>query len=140
MKSLKLSLITVLGLGLLSLNALGLPLKDRMVHNDDPRDVDLTISSAFIPSGFDSSSDAYTVISGLLPNGCYRFKKAEVNHIGTSLHEVRAKATVSTDLCIMVLVPYTKEVALGKLVVGKHIVKLVNGDGTYSEKSLTIEE
>ena len=43
-------------------------------------------------------------------------------------------------MCLMVLVPFTKEIRLGKLSVGTHSVKLVNGDGTYIEKQINIEE
>jgi hypothetical protein len=39
----------------------------------------------------------------------------------------------------MVLVPFNKEVKLGKLNAGKHTLKFLNGDGTYLEKTLTIE-
>lgn len=97
------------------------------------------INDAYIPSGFDSGSDAYVVISGLFPNGCYRFKEAKVDHVGPALHEVRALATVSQGMCLMVLVPFSKEVQLGKLEAGNHAVRFVNGDGTYWEKHLVIE-
>jgi hypothetical protein len=40
----------------------------------------------------------------------------------------------------MVLVPFTKEIHLGKLSVGTHAIRVLNGDGTYIEKQLNIEE
>lgn len=100
----------------------------------------VTINDAFIPSNFDTASDAFVVVNGLFPNGCYRFKSSAVNHIGANLHEVRALATVSEGMCLMVLVPFSKEVQLGKLVAGDHAIRFVNGDGTYWEKSLQVEE
>lgn len=106
----------------------------------ETREQVVSISDAFIPSGFDSSSDAFVVINGLFPNGCYRFRDTKVDHIGPALHEVRAYAQVSEGLCIMVLVPFSKEVQLGKLNVGDHSVRFMNGDGTFWEKNLTIEE
>jgi len=39
----------------------------------------------------------------------------------------------------MVLVPFTKEIRLGKLQTGKHALRFLNGDGTYLEKSLVVE-
>jgi hypothetical protein len=39
----------------------------------------------------------------------------------------------------MVLVPFTKEVKLGKLNSGKHTLKFLNGDGTYLEKTMAVE-
>lgn len=99
----------------------------------------ISINDAFIPSGFDSSSDAFVVVNGLFPNSCYRFNEAKVNHVGPALHEVRSYATVTEGLCLMVLVPFSKEVQLGKLVVGEHAIRFVSGDGTYWDKKLTIE-
>lgn len=103
------------------------------------REVVVSISDAYIPSGFDSGSDAFTVVSGLFPNSCYRIKAAEVNHVGPALHEVTTYATVTEGLCLMVLVPFNKEVRLGRLDAGDHKVRFMNGDGTYMEKAFTVE-
>lgn len=99
----------------------------------------VSINDAYIPSGFDSSSDAFVVVNGLFPNSCYRYRDAKVDHIGPALHEVRAYAQVTEGLCLMVLVPFSKEVQLGKLSAGEHAIRFVNGDGTFWEKRLTIE-
>ena len=112
---------------------------------DDPatppgtREVVVSINDAFIPSGFDTASDAFVVINGLFPNGCYRFRDTAVTHNSVLVHEVRAMATVSEGMCLMVLVPYSKEVQLGKLAAGEHAIRFMNGDGTYWEKRLTVE-
>ncbi len=97
------------------------------------------INDAYIPSGFDTGSDAFVVISGLFPNGCYRYKEATVTHTSALVHEVKATATVSEGMCLMVLVPFSKEVQIGKLSRGEHSVRFLNGDGTYWEKKLTVE-
>ncbi|MCC7403757.1 MAG: hypothetical protein IT288_05095 [Bdellovibrionales bacterium] len=107
-----------------------------------PKEVEVTvgINDAFIPSGFDAESEAYVVVNGLFPNGCYRWKRAEVKHDwATKIHEVRSVASVSQGMCIMVLVPFTQEVTLGKMGTGEHKVRFMNGDGTFMEKTLTIE-
>lgn len=98
------------------------------------------VNDAFIPSGFDSASDAFVVVSGIFPSGCYQWKTAKVDHVGPALHEVRAVANVFEGLCIMVMVPFQKEVQLGKLAAGDHAIRFVNGDGTYFEKHLNIEQ
>jgi len=98
------------------------------------------VNDAFIPSGFDSSSDAFVVVSGIFPSGCYQWKGAKVDHTGPLLHEVRAIANVFEGMCIMVMMPFQKEVQLGKLAVGDNTIRFVNGDGTYFEKHLTIEQ
>jgi hypothetical protein len=102
-------------------------------------EVMIGFNDAFVPGGFDSASDVYLVANGLFPNGCYRFSRADVTHKTANVHEVRAYATVSEGLCIMVLVPYTKEVRLGVLGRGHHLIRFLNGDGTYMEKQLTLE-
>lgn len=103
------------------------------------REVMIGISDAFIPGGFDSASDAYVVTSGVFPNGCYRWSRAEVSHLPGNVHEVRSFAKVQTGLCIMVLVPFTKEVQLGQLESGTHKVRFISGDDTYLEKQLIVE-
>lgn len=104
------------------------------------KDVQVGFSDAYIPSGFDSNSDAFIVANGIFPNGCYRWKEANVTHISETNHEVRATASVSQGMCLMVLVPFSKEIRLGKLSVGSHFIRLMNGDGTFIEKKINIEE
>lgn len=108
-------------------------------NQDAPREVMIGVSDAYIPSGFDSNSDAYVVVSGMFPNGCYRWSKAEVSHAGKTVHEVRSFANVQPGMCLMVLVPFNREVQLGQLDSGKHTVRFLNGDGTYLEKQVVIE-
>lgn len=104
------------------------------------KEVVVGVNDAYVPGGFDSSSDVYVVVNGLFPNGCYRWARAEVTHPEQAVHEVRSIARVSQGMCLMVLVPFTKEVRVGVIGAGEHKVRLMNGDGTYLEKSLTIEQ
>lgn len=103
------------------------------------REVTVGINDAFVPGGFDSEADSYVVVSGIFPNGCYQWKGGEVKHVSSTYHEIRSKAMVSQGMCIMMLIPFTKEVRLGKLEAGSHTLKFVNGDGTYLEKKLSVE-
>jgi len=103
------------------------------------RDVEIMISDAFVPGGFDSDSDAYVVASGIFPNGCYTWKQAVVTDRDSFNHDIKSVASVSQGMCLMVLVPFTKEIKLGKLDTGKHTLRFLNGDGTYLEKSMTVE-
>ena len=110
-----------------------------MAKNTTSKEQLISVNDAYIPSGFDSGSDAFVVISGLFPNGCYALRDATVTHVGSALHEVRAYANVTQGMCLMVLVPFSKEVQLGKLATGDHSIHFVNGDGTYWEKHLVVE-
>lgn len=103
------------------------------------KEVAIGISDAFVPGGFDSESDAFVVVNGIFPNGCYRWTRAAVEHRSDNLHEIRNFANVTSGMCIMVLVPFTKEVHLGKLSTGTHKLRFLNGDGTYLEKQMVIE-
>ena len=103
------------------------------------KEVQVGISDAYIPGGFDADADAYVVASGVFPNGCYRWSRAEVNNKDLYTHEIKSVANVEQGMCIMVLVPFTKEIRLGKLQTGKHALRFLNGDGTYLEKSLVVE-
>lgn len=97
------------------------------------------INDVYVPSGFDSSSESFVVVNGLFPNSCYKVKDARVDHIGPTLHQVRTYANVTEGLCLTVLVPFHKEVQLGRLSVGDHKIHFMDGDGTYMEKRLVIE-
>lgn len=103
------------------------------------REVTIGVSDVFIPGGFGPETDAYVVVSGMFPNSCYRWSRSEVEHTNPTFHEIRSIATVSQTMCLMVLVPYSKEVTLGRLVSGEHTLRFVNGDGTYFERSLIVE-
>ncbi|MFN7905884.1 MAG: hypothetical protein ACK5P5_11945 [Pseudobdellovibrionaceae bacterium] len=105
-----------------------------------PREVTAIVSETFVPNGFDSNTDAYVVVSGLFPNGCYRWKRADVDHVAATTHEVRVIATVRPGVCPRMLIPFSEEVKLGTLSAGAHNIKIVNGDGTYFEKKMKIEE
>ncbi|MEN0059435.1 MAG: hypothetical protein AAGB31_11420 [Bdellovibrio sp.] len=103
------------------------------------KEVQIGLSGVYVPGGFDSASDVFVVVNGIFQNGCYRWKRADVDHRDTYFHEIKSVASVSQGMCLMVLVPFQKEVRLGRFVEGKHILRFDNGDGTYFEKSLIVE-
>lgn len=103
------------------------------------KEVVVGVSDVFVPAGFDSQSDSYVVVSGIFPNGCYQWKEAAVVNTSDLTHEITAKAKVSQGMCIQVLVPFSKDVRLGRLVSGKHSLRFLSGDGTYMEKSLVVQ-
>ncbi len=110
-----------------------------MAKAAESRVVQIGVNDVYVPAGFDRSADVYAVASGVFPNGCYEWSHAEVIHTSNFSHEVRLLANVSQGMCIMVLVPFSQEVKLGKFEQGKHALKFVNGDGTYIQKNIDIE-
>ncbi len=119
--------------------ALMLGLSSFAAQTPAEKEVQIGISGAFVPGGFDSGSDAYVVVNGVFQNGCYRWSRADVNNVDEFNHEIKSMATVTQGMCIMVLIPFQKDVRLGKLNSGKHNLKFLNGDGTYLEKTLVVE-
>ncbi len=102
------------------------------------REVAINVTGAYVPAGFDSTSSVYVVTNMILPNSCYKWARASVVHLPGNLHEVRSYANVSQGMCLMVLIPLNKEISLGQMPSGQHVVRFVNGDGTYVEKDLII--
>lgn len=103
------------------------------------KDVKIGITGVYVPGGFDSTSDSYVVVNGIFQNGCYKWKNADVVHKTATEHEITSIASVSQGMCIMVLIPFQKDIHLGQLAAGKHTLRFLNGDGTYLERSLNIE-
>lgn len=110
-----------------------------MAEEVQPREVTAIVSEAFVPSGFDSQSDAYVVVSGVFPNGCYKYKRSDVDHLSNVTHVVRVIAIVKPGVCPRMLIPFSEEVKLGQLETGKHTIRIVNGDNTYFQKQMTVE-
>lgn len=103
------------------------------------KEVQIGLSGVYVPGGFDSASDVYVVVNGIFQSGCYRWKRAEVTHPQEFVHEIKSIAAVTPGMCIMVLMPFQKEVRLGRLNSGNHVLHFDNGDGTYIEKNIVIE-
>lgn len=119
--------------------AMVLSFSNPAVAADGDREVSVGLSGVFVPGGFDSTSDAYVVVSGIFQNGCYKWSRAEILSRDAFTHEISPKAIVTPGMCIMVLIPFQKEVRLGQLQAGKHSLKFLGGDGTYIEKTLVVE-
>ena len=109
--------------------------------NTDPssKDINIGISEVFVPGGFSSTSDAYVVVSGLFPNSCYSWKWAIVTSPTALIHEIKSIASVSQQMCLMVMIPFQKDVNLGRLQSGAHTLRFLNGDGTFFERALKID-
>lgn len=103
------------------------------------RDVTIAVNDVFVPGGFDSAADAYVVVSGIFPNTCYKWKEAIRKDVTQFEHEVKSIASVNQGMCLMVLVPFSKDIRLGKLDSGTHTLRFISGDGTYLEKTLVVE-
>jgi len=102
----------------------------------------VALSGAFVPGGFDSKSDVYVVVSGIFPNTCYNWQGADiVQEAGAKQVDITAKAMVAQGVpCMRVLVPFQKEVNLGQFPKGDYVLRFSNGDGTFFNEPLQIED
>jgi hypothetical protein len=98
----------------------------------------ISVSDIYIQKSRGFNEPHELLLTGIFPNGCYKWLRADVKHVTDHQHEVRALAKVTQGMCIMVLVPFTKEVDLGVLKRGTHTVKVINGDGTTLEKQFEL--
>ena len=103
------------------------------------KNVVIGLSEVYVPGGFTSTTDAYVIVSGMFPNSCYSWGTPQITTPAPFMHEIRAVASVVQQMCLMVMVPFQKDVSLGILQTGAHTLRFVNGDGTYFEKTITIE-
>ena len=103
------------------------------------REVQVGINGVYVPNKIDRRDEAIVIVNGIFQNGCYRWKKSEVKHVAMTTHEIRSYASVSQGMCLMVLVPFQKEVNVGKLNPGRHLLRFVNGDGTYLDRYLNVD-
>jgi hypothetical protein len=124
---------------LLSIIALIVTMNVDAHANTATKDIVIALNDVYVPAGFDSQTDAYVVASGIFPNGCYRWKEAQVKNLSDFEHNITSYAAVSQGMCIQVLVPFSKDIRLGRLSSGTHTLRFMSGDGTYMEKNLVIE-
>lgn len=103
------------------------------------KEVRISINDVFVPEKVEHNSDAKVILNGMFPNSCYRWSRSSVYNANPNNYQVQAFATVTQTMCLMVLVPFSKEVNLGKLPVGEHTLRFINGDDTYFERTLTVE-
>lgn len=99
----------------------------------------VSVTEAFIPSGFDSQGDQVVVVNGYFPNGCYSLDAVKIKHDDSFNHEISVIANVQQGLCTMAIIPFQKEIALGILATGKHKLVFPSSDGTLIEKYFIVE-
>lgn len=132
MKKLKMAALVLIGLITLQNSAqAAVPIKTE--------ETAVSIDEVFVPEGLNSEMDSYVVIAGIYPNGCYSWKRSDVVSRDLYNHIIRPIADVAQAYCIMVLVPFTQPVQLGRLLPGSHHLLFLNADGSYIQRTLEIE-
>lgn len=84
----------------------------------------IPVEHIYVPAGFDSNDNTEVVITGTLPNLCYRVPKSTVSVQGGKV-SVSMNATLRSNglaFCTLVKLPYTETVDIGILDKGKYNV------------------
>lgn len=103
------------------------------------KEVLVAVSAAFVPDSLSVNDEAFVVASGLFPNSCYSWSRAEVRNISDFDHEIRSLAWVKqSGPCLMYMVQFNEEVKLGRLAAGVHRIRFLSHDDTSLEKTLVI--
>lgn len=104
------------------------------------KEVTIAVNDVFVPEIVDRNTDAKVILTGMFPNSCYRWSRSEVTSPDAMKHEIKAMSLVTVNsMCLMVLVPFSKEVNLGRLAIGEHTLRFISGDETYFERKLVVQ-
>lgn len=113
--------------------------KDNNSEQNIVKEIAVGINGVYVAADVKSNADVIAVVNGLFPNGCYSLGEPKIDHKTVFEHDVYTIAKVKQGICLRVLVPFTKEISLGKLAVGKHNVRFVADDGTAVEKIIDVK-
>jgi hypothetical protein len=100
-------------------------------HAATPETVPAPISHVYVPTGFDDNDDAEIVVSGYLPNLCYKSAKAQARVTGRTIRvTVTAYRDPLVTICPQMVVPYLATASVGVLPRGSY--RVVTNDNTVS--------
>lgn len=94
------------------------------------------VDHVYTPAGFDSNDNTEVVVTGFLPNLCYKAPKSAVTVVDGKI-SVSVKATMRTNglgFCTNVIVPYTEFIKIGVLDKGKYQIA-INEKSHWEKKS-----
>ena len=98
-------------------------------------EVSVPVDHVYSPAGFDSNDNSEVVITGFLPNLCYKAPKANVAiNNGKISVEVKALRTATLGFCAQVIVPYIEYINIGVLNKGNYPIT-VNEKTHWEKKS-----
>lgn len=108
--------------------------------NPKPIEKIVSVTQVFMQEHFRAGENVYAVMSGLFPNGCYVYQRAEVDKDPReNRYSVKNIALVHQGMCISVLVPFNQQIKFGVLDPGTHHFRFHNGDGTYIDKNVIVQ-
>ncbi len=133
MKKLKRNVVAVVSVIAAGLSMPGLSLADNSIEK-----VAAPVTQVFSPLGFDSNDSSEVIISGFLPNLCYKAAKADAQVSGKSVQVEVSALKVKGRMCAMMSVPFLEVATLGVLPAGKYSVEVNPGRRRALEGNLTV--
>lgn len=97
---------------------------------------EVPVSHVYAPAGFNSNDEAGVVVSGYLPNLCYRGQKSQVNVVGNKI-QIGVKAMKSVgrlQYCADVILPFVEHIKIGLLDQGNYQVA-VNENSQFEKNA-----
>ena len=108
-----------------------------------PELVGVASEHVFIPSGFDDNDNAQIVISGNLPNSCYRVADPvmKVNHRQKKVYIKPQAYVYPSSWCLQMLVPFTQTLNLGVLNASSYeVIEVGPRDHQNSQGKMSIKK
>lgn len=98
-------------------------------------EANVPVDHVYSPAGFDSNDNSEVVVTGYLPNLCYKAPKSTVMvKDGKISVSVKAMKKASLGFCADVIVPYIEFINIGVLDKGKYQIA-VNENSNWEQKS-----
>jgi hypothetical protein len=101
-------------------------------------ETEIPVDHVFSPAGFDSNDNTEVVVTGFLPNLCYKAPKSSVavidGKISVSVKATKKNSGMNLGFCTNVIVPYFETINIGVLDKGKYQIA-VNEKSNWEQKS-----
>lgn len=98
-------------------------------------EVPVPVDHVFTPAGFDSNDNVEVVVTGFLPNLCYKAPKSTVSMKDGKIEvSVTANKTPGLGFCATVIVPFIEYINVGVLDKGKYNIS-VNENSRWAQRS-----
>jgi len=99
-----------------------------------------SVKQVFVPAGFDNNDNAQVIVSGFLPNLCYKAPTAKVSVTGQSIFiSVKVLVDPTKQQCLQMIVPFLEPVSLGALPAGEYKIFVNPTSSSYVSSKINIE-
>ena len=105
-----------------------------------PALMSVPVTHVYAPLGFDSNDNTEVVVSGYLPNLCYKSPRTETKITGKNVAVTMTALNSGGMYCLQTIVPFIEVASLGVLDKGKYNIDVNTGTPTHKNSSIGITE